>query len=223
MKNETEKEVDTRAATAVKITVTGMPYFLKNNEEYYPDGIEYFHPDSGMVDGTWAENDGTSIVNAIRDFYYNVFGVYPAHQKNYLYYFFGAKRFGQNEYHAGVDVYKPGGGDVKSAQYGTVVYCSRDRIEEAKKKGEYVKDYGAVGIYNVFVKKTFYYLHMNIDDAIYEGAEVFFGTTLGTQGSVGADSAHLHFEVHDGERTEGPEDPPTLNESLDAIPPYPYM
>lgn len=212
MKNESKNEENIRSTNASPITVTGMPYFLnKKGEVVYPNGIEYFHPQSGMTNGTLAENNGTYIENSILDFYENVFGEHPTNKNKYFYNLFGAKRTGGSVYHAGVDIYngtyrKP----VKSAQYGVVVYCDRN-----------VK--GAVGIYNEHVDKTFYYLHMIIDDKIYLGKEVLFSTVLGLQSNVGADDDHLHFEVHDGEHRTGPAGTPNVNGTLETISPYPYM
>ena len=35
----------------------------------YANNTEYFHPDSGMVPGTWASNGGSTKENQIKQFY----------------------------------------------------------------------------------------------------------------------------------------------------------
>lgn len=217
MKKETEKDLDTRATNASDITVTNMPSFTKlNGNPAYLGGVEHFHPQANMFNGTWAENGGPALEIAIKDFYYYVFGVNPSHRREYLYNLYGALRTGGTKYHAGIDMYSTYRKPVKSVHYGTVVYCSTDRIA----RNPSTKNYGAVGIYNSAVDKTFYYLHMIIDPEIHEGDTVYHGTTLGLQSNVGTDDDHLHFEVRDGEYDGNPAAPPTINGTLTTISPY---
>ena len=47
-----------------EVIVTGMP-----SGAGYTNNTEYFHPDSGMVPGTWASNGGSTKENQIKQFY----------------------------------------------------------------------------------------------------------------------------------------------------------
>lgn len=187
-----------------KITVTNMPY---------GDNVETFHPDSGMVNGTWAQNDGTAKVNAIKTFYKKVFKASSAPDNLCLYNLFGAeydKGLNLNDrYHTGIDMYVPGGSDIYSAHAGTITAVGGQ--------------FGVVGIYDSSKNVTYFYLHMDVTNtAAKVGETIGVGEFLGRQSNVGTGGQHLHIEVRNGER-KAPARQPYINESLTSISPYKYL
>ena len=86
------------------ITVTGMPDCI----EYGEEKTEYFHPDSGMVNGSWSKNDGLTKEEAVRSFYHKEFGYDPHDDQHFLYNLYGAKYNVdgyRGKYHTGIDMY----------------------------------------------------------------------------------------------------------------------
>lgn len=212
MFKNTDEKVETYATAASGIVVTQMPSFKNaEGENYYPNRTEYFHPDSGMVNGTWDANNGSDIEAAIAEFYTYVFGYAPTGDNVYLYNLYGAKYFGKDTYHTGVDMYSTGNDKVRSYHYGKIVYMDKD-------------GYGAIGIYCPNLKVTVYYLHMNLDYCEASlGETIHAGTVIGKESNIGVDSKHLHFEVHMGCQPDGPAGLPTINQDLKTISPYDYM
>lgn len=183
------------------ITVTGMP--LGNTEK--------FHPGSGMVNGTWSQNNGSYIERKLKNFYKTVFKNEPASYNPYLYNLYGARLTGRNDYHIGIDIYRNEGDSVYTAHSGTVIKA--DTVGTSS---------GEVAIYDG--KRTYYYLHMT-NIAVKVGDTVTAGITkLGSEGQVGwATGPHLHLEVFDGKRTDGPKPTPKIYEDIPAICPYDYI
>lgn len=170
------------AAPSDYATVTDIP----------TQGTEYFHPNTGMVDGTFADQiDYARILSTPKSFSQYVFGRNSAvPQSKYLYYLWG-EWDDTAKTHQGVDVRNESDPtcNIKSQHAGTVVYSGGT--------------YGAVGIYDG--KNTHYYLHMT--DRIAKDKTVSYGDVIGKQGSVGLSSSenyHLHYECHSGKSTTGP-------------------
>lgn len=177
---------------AEEIVVTGMPPC-----SYYAGGKEYFHPDSGMVNGDWnKDNDGENILKAIKAFYKAVFGVETDNTEKYAYSLYGSRtvtkegdRF-HGTYHLGVDVNKEQGAKVYSAHSG--------KLLEAK--GNHI------AIYDSEKDVTYFYLHTQIDSSIENNKDIDItkGTLLGKESNVGlgeSNNYHLHFEVQSGRST----------------------
>lgn len=185
------------------ITVTNMPSGIYSND------TEYFHPQSGMVNGTWVQNNGSYIQNKIKNYYKTIYGVEPDSADQYLYNLFGAKLTGRNDYHIGVDIWHGSGSKITSAHSGTVIKAGNTDSNE-------------VAIYDG--ERTYYYLHMK-DRYVEQGDTVIAGkTVLGTEGQAGwATGSHLHLEVFDGQDFAGPKDTPLVNESIPSICPYDYI
>ena len=188
-----------------EITVTGMPAGI------YTGNTEYFHPASGMVNGTWSQNNGSYIERKLKNFYKTVFKNEPASYNQYLYNLYGARLTGRNDYHIGIDIYRNEGDSVYTAHSGTVIKA--DTVGTSS---------GEVAIYDG--KRTYYYLHMT-NIAVKVGDTVTAGiTNLGSEGQVGwATGPHLHLEVFDGKRTDGPKPTPKIYEDIPAICPYDYI
>lgn len=185
------------------VTVTNMPNGI------YDNNIEYFHPQSGMKNGTWAQNNGSYIQNKIKAYYKTIYGVEPSSTGNYLYNLFGAKLIGRNDYHIGVDICHGFGSKITSAHSGKVIKAGSTPSNE-------------VAIYDG--KRTYYYLHMN-DRYVEKGNDVIAGkTVLGTEGEKGwATGPHLHLEIFNGKDTSGPKNTPLVNEAIPSICPYDYI
>lgn len=189
------------------VTVTGMPQCSG-----YSNQTEYFHPESGMQNGTWAANGGSSIKAKLKETYKKVYGEYPteARENNALLYtLYGANLSGTSNYHIGIDI-NSGGGEVYSPVSGTVKL-----VETAKNH--------SVAIYDG--KRTYYFLHMNpVDSEIKVGKSVNVGTHLGTESDYGnANGKHLHIEVYEGLETGGPKNPVVVSKSMPTICPYDYL
>ena len=193
-----------------EIVVTGMPSCWA-----YTGNKEYFHPSSGMVNGTWEQNDGISKANAVKAFYKKVFRTSSAPNDNCLYNLFGAKYSipdFRGFYHTGIDMYLPGNGEIYSAHTGMVT----------KIGGKY----GVVAIYDDKKDVTYLYLHMDTKNtSAVVGKRIDKDKFLGMQSSVGlkdVKAVHLHIEVRKG-YCEDPANLPTINEELKSISPYDYL
>ena len=186
-----------------QVTVTNMPAGV------YPNDTEYFHPQSGMKNGTWEQNGGAQIEKKMRAFYKKVYGTEPLSASNYLNNLYGAKVIGTEKYHLGVDINHGEGSRVTSAHSGTVIKAGRTKSNE-------------VAIFDG--SRTYYYLHFKTR-YVKEGDTVIAGKTiLGLEGKEGwASGFHLHLEIFDGKDTTGPKNPPTLNGSLSSIAPYNFI
>lgn len=201
---------------AEEIVVTGMPPC-----SYYAGGKEYFHPDSGMVNGDWnTDNDGENILNAIKAFYKAVFGVETDNTEKYAYSLYGSRTVTEagnpfhGTYHLGVDVNKEQGAKVYSAHSG--------KLLEAK--GNHI------AIYDSEKDVTYFYLHTQIDSSIEgdenKGIDITKGTLLGKESNVGlggSNNYHLHFEVQSGRSTSPGNPSRELDNQLPTVSPYQYM
>lgn len=100
-----------------------------------------------------------------------------------------------NTYHAGIDFSVPSGTPVKALVGGEVVYVGTwDGKKTSSSNPMYSKEWGTIAIYNAPLKQTFMYLHMGTSQ-FSEGDVIQAGTVIGTSGSTGAASPHLHLEV----------------------------
>lgn len=195
------------------ITVTGMPDCI----EYGEEKTEYFHPDSGMVNGSWSKNDGLTKEEAVRSFYHKVFGYDPHDDQHFLYNLYGAKYNVdgyRGKYHTGIDMYGiPGtaanGEDkltIHSAHAGTVVFIGTG--------------YGTVAIYDGH--RTYLYLHMK-NICVSAGDSIKVGDKLGIQSHTGLTNGdHLHIEVQEG-KAKSEAALPTINDPIESISPYEYL
>lgn len=195
------------------ITVTGMPDCI----EYGEEKTEYFHPDSGMVNGSWSKNDGLTKEEAVRSFYHKVFGYDPHDDQHFLYNLYGAKYNAdgyRGKYHTGIDMYGiPGtaanGEDkltIHSAHAGTVVFIGTG--------------YGTVAIYDGH--RTYLYLHMK-NICVSAGDSIKVGDKLGIQSHTGLTNGdHLHIEVQEG-KAKSEAALPTINDPIESISPYEYL
>ena len=208
-------EVGDSTAPGEDITVTGMPDCI----EYGKAKTEYFHPDSGMVNGSWSKNDGPAKEEAIRSFYHKVFGYNPPDDQHFLYNLYGAK-YSVNgyygKYHTGIDMYGvPGTAEngedkltIHSAHAGTVVFIGIN--------------YGTVAIYDG--QRTYLYLHMK-NICVSAGDSIKVGDKLGIQSNTGLAKglgAHLHIEVQNG-KAKAEAALPTISAPIDSISPYEYL
>ena len=197
-----------------EIVVTGMPPC-----SYYAGGKEYFHPDSGMVNGDWnKDNDGENILKAIKAFYKAVFGVETDNTEKYAYSLYGSRtvteegdRF-HGTYHLGVDVNKEQGAKVYSAHSG--------KLLEAK--GNHI------AIYDSEKDVTYFYLYTQIESSIENNKDIDItkGTLLGKESNVGlggSNNYHLHFEVQSGRSTSPGIPSRELDNQLPTVSPSQYM
>jgi len=100
-----------------------------------------------------------------------------------------------NTYHAGIDFGVPSGTPVKALVGGEVVYVGTwDGKKTSSSNPMYSGEWGTIAIYNATLKQTFMYLHMGTSQ-FSEGDPIQAGTVIGTSGSTGAASPHLHLEV----------------------------
>lgn len=109
--------------------------------------------------------------------------------------------------HEGIDMVLNHGAEIHAITSGVVTKAGGDRIN-------------TVAIYDSANNKTVVYLHMG---SVYvrEGQQVSKGTVIGTQGSVGASSSHIHLEVRDGQRRAAAK---SVNDpTLDNSNPYSYL
>ena len=191
------------------VEVTNMP------GNSYTGGIEYFHPGSGMVSGTWAQNGGVSKANAVKAFYKKVFQTSSAPDDMCLYNLFGAAYAKHTnysgKYHSGIDMYASASARIVSAHTGEVTAVGGR--------------YGIVAIYDKDKDVTYLYLHMNTTNTEAKcNKTIYEGDFLGTQSSAGLENAgqHLHIEVRKGRQTS-PAGLPTIDEALTSISPYDYL
>ncbi len=109
--------------------------------------------------------------------------------------------------HEGIDMVLSNGAEIHAIASGVVTKAGGDRIN-------------TVAIYDSANNKTVVYLHMG-SIRVQEGQTVSRGTVIGTQGSVGASSSHIHLEVRDGQRRAAAK---SVNDpTLDNSNPYPYL
>lgn len=199
-----------------EITVTSMP-----NNAGYTNNIEYFHPDSGMVNGTWAENNGALIEEEIRQFYTKVYGIAPTANNKYLYSLYGGKYVSgiySGQFHPGVDI---------NYYHGATIYPSRSgKIVDI---GDFYITVQSGNEYLIYVHLSPYNFNLN--------TEVTAGVTpLGTQSCLGlgyseeeveaGKDSHLHIEVHKvSTNDKEPKLPtPTVNDTMDiTVSPYFYL
>ena len=172
-----------------EVNVTNMPanagYDLQNL-------TEIFHPDAGMVEGTWADNNGSTIESQIASFYKTVYSVTPASKLKYLYSLYGGKYTSGEyigQYHPGVDINLYHGAPIYPSRSGTVVA-----------KGDFYITIQSGNEYLIYV-------HLNPSSNIGVNSNVIAGETLlGTQSCLGlglsaedianGKNSHLHIEVH---------------------------
>lgn len=161
---------------------------------------EYYHPNAGLVAGDfYNDNDGDWIEGQIESFIGDVYG--STSNMTYMYYLFGEW---DNTYqtHQGTDMYKTTSNPkLYSAHEGEVVTIGAT---------------GRVGIYDGDV--TYFYAHC-ANRQVSVGDYVEIGDYIADEGSVGATSAHLHFEVRNGKTTSMG----LQNTSLNSLNPYDYM
>lgn len=109
--------------------------------------------------------------------------------------------------HEGIDMVLSNGAEIHAIASGVVTKAGGDRIN-------------TVAIYDSANNKTVVYLHMG-SVRVHVGQQVGKGTVIGTQGSVGASSSHIHLEVRDGQRKAAAK---SVNDpTLDNSSPYPYL
>ena len=163
-------------------TVTGMP----SGCGYDGNNLtEYFHPDSGMENGTWAANGGSAIEDKIRAFYRTVFGVTDVNDNKCLYSLYGAKydlsvpQYG-GQYHPGIDMNYYDGAPIYAARDGIIV--QHDTYYVTVESGD----------------EYLIYVHLLPKSSLTDGSEVVAGeTVLGYQSNQWTTESHLHIEVHD--------------------------
>lgn len=188
-----------------EITVTNMPEVsdYKQNDGTYR---EYFHPFSGLRNGTWAYNGGTDIKEKMLRLYRAVYGFEPNSLNNYLNNLYGAKVSGTSQYHIGVDINAGKGTAIHPVTDGTIIYCADN----------------ALGIYDSENNITWYYLHMSGRPKV--SGNVYKDDIIGYEDKIGwATGYHLHIEIYEGRHTTGPNNPPTLSGTTNALCPYPYF
>lgn len=109
--------------------------------------------------------------------------------------------------HEGIDMVLQHGAEIHAIASGTVTKAGGDRIN-------------TVAIYNSNTNKTIVYLHMGAVH-VRSGQYVNKGDVIGTQGSVGASSSHIHLEVRDGQRSAAAKSVNDYN--LDNSNPYGFL
>lgn len=190
-----------------EVVVTNMPA----NAGYESQSLkEYFHPDAGMVNGTWANNGGSTIANNIREFYNKVFGSYPASNANYLYSLYGGKYVSgeyAGQYHPGIDMYLSDGATLRAARGGTIT----------------AKTSFSVTIQTSNCKMV--YVHLNPKSSLCVGQDIEIGDVIGTQSSQQTTSSHLHIEIHGRNAADEAQLPTQSVEDsmLPCIVPYGYL
>lgn len=199
---------------AIEVPAKGEQVFVDEmpNVPYYNNrgGIEDFHSNSGMISGTWEENDGNSIRNKIRAFYYKVFKDYPADDRNYLNNLYGAEIGNSGTHHLGIDINKGNNSKVYAPVAGELVAKGTD-------------SHHTIGIYDG--TRTYYFLHMNPISISENSTQVTIGDELGVESDYGpyADGVHLHVEIYKGRVTHGPKNPVTANQKIPSLRPYNYL
>ncbi|MBS4784478.1 MAG: M23 family metallopeptidase [Clostridiales bacterium] len=205
-----EPEPEPEPDPGKEVVVTGMPSCWA-----YPNSKEYFHPGSGMVNGTWSKNGGAAKERAIKAFYKEVFDQTSAPNDKCLYNLFGAKYAVpayKGKYHSGIDMNVAYGAEIHSAHSGEVTGVGGN--------------YGIVAIYDEEKDVTYLYLHMDVTNTDARvGGFIKKGDFLGTQAYTGLASendTHLHIEVRAG-RQDNPAGLPTIDQALTSISPYNYL
>ncbi len=171
----------------------------------YTNDTEKFHPKSGMRNGTWAANGGTSIEQKMKNYYYTVYKEYPVRNKQYLYNLYGARLTGYDTYHLGVDICHGQGSPVYSAHSGEVIY-----IRPAN---------GQVAIYDGTY--TYHYLHMtnikvSLNDTVVAGE-----TNIGLEGDEGWTTGfHVHLEIYKGRHASAAQDAVLIDQDIPTVCPY---
>lgn len=161
---------------------------------------EYYHPSSGMVTGDFYEdNDGGWIEDQLEYFIEEVYG--STSNMTYMYYLFG-------EWDNSFQTHQ--GTDMRNTSSNPKLYaaCSGDVTTTGTT--------GRIAIYDGDV--THFYAHCS-SIQVSAGDYVEYGDYIGNEGSVGASTAHLHYEVRDGEKTSMG----LQNTSLNSLNPYDYM
>lgn len=179
-------------------TVTGIP------DNLYGDTSK-FTTNSGMTNGDFYEdNNGYYIQYKVDTFSKN--SMPDADSYSNMYYLYG-------EYDPDIGVHQ--GVDIQPSPRQCNVYSQHSGIVV-----DYTR-YGAIGIYDSSVNRTFYYLHMR-SRQVSPGDTVSYGDYLGISYNTGLPTGsgiHLHFEVAKGK------DNPQSGEQLvlKSLSPYQYM
>lgn len=142
-------------------------------------GGEYYHPNTGMVAGDfYDDNDGDWIENQAYNF---TRYVYHKSGISYMYYLWG-------EWDNTVMTHQ--GHDFQDTTSNPAISFPQTGVVVS------VGATGRVGIYDSMNDVTYFYAHMT-GRTVTLGQRVNPGDIIGYEGSVGASSAHLHFEVRD--------------------------
>ena len=192
---------------------------------YINGGKEYFHPESGMENGSWAENGGAALTTKIRNFYKTVFDVpYNADENDCVYSLYGSKTVSEDpefngSYHRGIDIKHEALEPVYTAHGGTVTAVENNRI----------------GIYDSNKNVTYFYLHCiqkkgedgkffyKVGEYIGAGSEIGTESNRGLGYSDYTTNAHVHFEVLRGNKTNVGYPPKDIDSPLVALNPYDYI
>ena len=188
-----------------EVTVTNMPANVYGQKPGEEKDTEYFHPKSGMRNGTWSANGGADIEQKMRNYYYTVYKTYPVSNSQYLYNFYGAKVSGTKKYHLGVDICHGQGSPIYSAHSGKVIYIRPENGQVAIYDGRY----------------TYHYLHMtnikvNLNDTVVAGE-----TNIGLEGKEGwANGFHVHLEIYKDKHASAAQDAVLINQDIPTVCPY---
>lgn len=205
--------IDVSEGVNGEVVVEDMPRITTYASTGYK---EYFHPDAGMIHGTWeGSNNGATLDNIIAGFYEAVYGVAPSSKQKYLYSLYGSKTndpgtIFHNTYHHGVDINRYSGAPIKSAHSGLLIRASGNTI----------------AIYDSDRNVTYLYLHCNINPELKVNTVINKNDPIGTESNVGLGAnadTHLHIEVRSG-RDSNPEYPSnSTSVSLPTLEPYNYL
>lgn len=191
-----------------EVVVTGMP-----SGAGYTNNTEYFHPDSGMVTGTWANNGGSTKASQIKQFYKTVYNQTADPSNNQcLHSLYGGKyvdsvpKYG-GQFHPGIDIFKSAGSNIYAARSGVI---------------------RAVGSFYVTVETSnclMIYVHLLPNSNLSNGNTVTAGSTLlGTEDKLETSDYHLHIEIHPKSGSLSPHNPtPTVFDSMSCLVPYNYL
>lgn len=179
----------------------------------YANNTEYFHPDSGMVPGTWASNGGSTKENQIKQFYKTVYNQTTNPSNNQcLHSLYGGKyvdsvpKYG-GQFHPRIDIFKAAGSNIYAARNGVV-----------RQKSSYYITVEASDYLMVYV-------HLSPKSNLDIGSTVTAGTTiLGTEDKLETTDYHLHIEIHSKSGSLSPHLPtPTVNYHMECMVPYNYL
>ena len=109
--------------------------------------------------------------------------------------------------HEGIDMVLRDGAEIHAIASGVVTKAGGDRIN-------------TVAIYDSNNNKTIVYLHMG-SVHVHSGQYVNKGDVIGTQGSTGASSSHIHVEVRNGQHSAAAKSVNDYN--LENSNPYDYL